>query len=196
MANQQQAAQDLKHDYMSRIMEALDTAGPAIGAGVSGVGAAAITDKIINTDEDHAKDLINITTNNYKSNRDLGQAAAYIYGDTRTMSPFAQKQIGDLLMGDDPKGMSASILKMDHPDVYSRLKQVVETRPDLAYNLGINERLVNEAYVQAIDGNPESGVQMMHDSQGSNSALPIAASLVAGAGGAAALASMRPFKRS
>ena len=196
MANQQQAAQDLKHDYMSRIMEVLDTTAPAFAAGASGMGSAVIADKLINTDEDHAKDMINITSNAYKQNSELGQAAAYIYGDTRTMAPIAQKMVGDVLSGDDPKGVRASFLKTDHPDVYARITNVMATRPDLAQQLGMHERLVSAATVKAIDGNPETGIQMMNDSEGSNSLIPIAAGLAAGAGGALGLAGTRPFKRS
>ena len=196
MVNQQQAAQDLKHDYMSRIMEALTPAAPIIGGGVSGIGSAVIADKLINTDEDHAKDMINITSNAYRQNSELGQTAAYIYGDTRTMAPIAQKMVGEVLSGEDPKGFRANFLKTDHPDVYARITNVMAARPDLAQQLGIHERLVTAATIKAISGNPETGIQMMNDSEGSNSLIPMAAGLAAGAGGALAGTSFAIRKRS
>ena len=166
-------AQKFLNQYLSTMGAAAATAG-------AGVGSAVAVDRLMHTDEDHAGEKIIVVKQSYAKNPDAASAISYIYGEKGVGSPMDQNQVAKALSGTSTT--NNSYLKATRPDVLERIEHVAAKRPDLIPLLARNETVISRANIQAIDGNPESGLQEAYTSQGVNEAVPAMASLAAGVG--------------
>lgn len=163
--------------YLNKYVTALGAGAATAGAGT---GAAVAVDRMMHTDEDHAGEKIIVVKQSYAENPTAYSAISYIYGEEGVGSPMDQHQVAKALS--DTSTNDNAYLRAARPDVLERIQNVAAKRPDLIPLLARNETIISRANIQAIDGNPGSGLQEAYTSEGVNEAVPALSGLAAGAG--------------
>ena len=171
--SQKNSAQSFLSDYLK------ETVMPALAAAGAGTGTAVAIDRVLHDDEDHAAFKINIARDFYEANTRAASAINYIYGPGE-FSPMEQSLISEALKG-NPDETTVKILNNARPGIFSRIEEVRE-KTDLVPLLASMESLVTAGNIQAIDGNPETGLQDAYASDGVNTYPGMIGSLLAGAG--------------
>lgn len=156
-----------------------ETAVPALAAASAGTGTAVAIDRALHDDEDHAAFKINIARDFYEGNPRASSAINYIYGPGE-FSPMEQSLISKVLNGNTDE-TAVKILNSARPGIFSRIEEVRE-KTDLVPTLAAMESLVTAGNVQAIDGNPMTGLEDAYASDGINTYPGMIGSLLAGAG--------------